>query len=282
MTDIEDPATAPPPVQELGRQLEAERVRPRPRRPLGYRKNEIPTNICSSKTLGRLESGSYRGVKVGTVLELLRFYETPHQRVDHIARLAEAARAGDWCSVYSNAVNDRGWFLQQCEDAASYLCYHSALAIPSLIHSEAYYRMIADTTKVFLRWDVDIEEGLEFRMERRERWIASERPAMLLIGEAALTMGLGPARETILEDVQRVAALPFVEVRIMPLALGRYDLQPWSLNLFEYDGAQPPVINVESPRGGGFVDAATAQGRFFTEAFKIASASSITSEDFFT
>lgn len=281
MTDIDDPATAPPPVQELGRQLEAERVRPRSRRPKGYNKNEIPTNICSSKTLGRLESGAYRGVKVGTVLELLRFYETPHEHADHIARLAEAARAGDWCSVYSNAVNDRGWFLQQCEDAAGYLCFHSALAVPSLIHSEEYYRMIRHTTKVSFRGDIDWDQGLEFRLERRERWIASERPAMLLIGEAALTMSLGPEREMILADVQRIAALPFADVRIMPLSLGRYDLQPWSLNLFEYDSGQPPVINVESPRGGGFVDASASQGKFFTDAFKFASASSITSEEFF-
>jgi len=281
MTDIEDPAKVPPPVQELGRQLEAERVRRRPGRPTGYRKNEVPTNICSAKTLGRLESGAYRGVRVGTVLELLRFYETPHQRVDHIARLAEAARAADWCSVYSSAVNDRGWFLQQCEDAASFLCYHSPLAVPSLIHSEAYYRMIERTTAVSFDGDINWDDGLEFRMERRERWIESGREALLLIGEAALTMGLGKDRDVILADIKQVATLPFADVRIMPLVLGRYDLQPWSLNLFEYDGDQPPVINVESPRGGGFVDASTSQGKFFTDALRLASAKSITAEEFF-
>ncbi|KPC71005.1 hypothetical protein ADL26_16580, partial [Thermoactinomyces vulgaris] len=116
--------------------------------PDGYKKADIPRDICSEKTLSRLESGRYRGVKVGTVLNLLRFYQTPHEQVDHIARLAEASRARDWCAVYGGAIDDRGWFLQQCEDAASYLCYHSVLSIPSLIHGEAYYRMLADTTEV--------------------------------------------------------------------------------------------------------------------------------------
>nr|WP_281243613.1 Scr1 family TA system antitoxin-like transcriptional regulator [Glycomyces sambucus] len=183
--------------------------------------------------------------------------------------------------MYSNAVNDRGWFLQQCEDAATFLYYHSPLAIPSLVHSEAYYRMIRGTTAVSFDGDIDWDDGLEFRMERRERWIESGREALLLIGEAALTMDLGPDRDLILADLKQVSALPFADVRIMPLALGRYDLQPWSLNLFEYDSEQPPVVNVESPRGGGFVDANTSQGTFFTGAFKLASAKSITAEEFF-
>jgi len=139
MVDFEedDGPPAPPPLQELGRQLEAERIRPRPRLPKGYAKTDVPTDICSAKTLGRMESGRYRGVKVGTVLNLCRFYRTPPDQTDHIARLAEASRARDWCSVYSNVVEDRGWFLQQCEDAASYMCFHSGSNIPSLIHSPA-------------------------------------------------------------------------------------------------------------------------------------------------
>lgn len=281
MTDIEDPAKAPPPLLELGRQLEAERIRPRPGLSQGYRKTEVPRDICSSKTLGRLESGRYRGVNLGTVLKLLRFYQTPHDHADHIARLAEAAKARDWCSVYSNVILDRGWFLQQCEDAANYLCYHSCLTLPSLIHSEPYYRLIERTTKVPFEKDIDWEDGLDFRMERRERWIASERPAMFLIGEPALTFDLGPDREAILDDLKTVAALPFADVRIIPFSASRYDLQTWQLNLFEYDDGRQPVINVESPRGGGFVPADTQRGRFFTDALKEASAISMSSEDYF-
>jgi hypothetical protein len=165
-TEEEGGPPAPPPLQELGRQLEAERVRPRHRLPNGYKKADIPRDICSEKTLSRLESGRYRGVKVGTVLNLLRFYQTHHEQVDHIARLAEAARARDWCSVYSNFIEDRGWFLQQCEDAASYLCYHSGIAVPSLVHSEAYFRMIERTTRFSIYGEIDWDEALEFRMER--------------------------------------------------------------------------------------------------------------------
>jgi hypothetical protein len=59
---------------ELARQLVSERTRPRQYRPHGYQKTEIPRDICSTKTLSRLESGRYRGVNLGTVLKLLRFY----------------------------------------------------------------------------------------------------------------------------------------------------------------------------------------------------------------
>ncbi|MCH7229707.1 hypothetical protein L0U85_02355 [Glycomyces sp. L485] len=55
MVDIEEEGgpPAPPPLQELGRQLEVERVRPRPRLPKGYKKSEVPRDICSEKTLSR-------------------------------------------------------------------------------------------------------------------------------------------------------------------------------------------------------------------------------------
>ncbi|WP_156926050.1 Scr1 family TA system antitoxin-like transcriptional regulator [Glycomyces arizonensis] len=282
MTDIEDPTLAPPPLLELGRQLEAERIRPRSRLPRGYTKTDIPSDICSTKTLGRLESGRYRGVNLGTVLKLLRFYQTPYDHADHIARLAEASKARDWCAVYGNVVEDRGWFLQQCEDSASFLCYHASLAIPSLIHSKAYYKMIEHTTQVSFAGDFSWEESWRFRQERRQRWIDSERPAVFLIGEGALRMDLGPERDAILDDLREVAALPFADVRIIPFSAGRYDLQPWSLNLFEYDGDEQPVINVESPRGQGFIAADTQRGKVFRDAFKLASAESIPAEDFLT
>jgi hypothetical protein len=265
---------------ELARQLVTERTRPRQYLPKGYQKTEIPRDICSTKTLGRLESGRYRGVNLGTVLKLLRFYQTPHQQADHIARLAEASKAHDWCSHYATVLEDRGWFYQQCEDSASYMLFHSFSALPSLIQSPAYYRMIRDTTEVVFEGEFDWAEGLEFRMARRERWISSARPAQFLIGEATLALDLGEEKGEILADLRQVAMLPFADVRVIPFSAGRYDLKSWSLNLLEYDDGEETVINVESPRGSGFVPFDSARGRFFSGAAKAASGKSIALEDF--
>lgn len=265
---------------ELARQLISERTRPRQYLPKGYQKTDIPRDICSTKTLTRLESGRYRGVNLGTVLKLLRFYQTPFERFDHIARLAEASRARDWCSHYATVLEDRGWFYQQCEDSASYMVFHSFSALPSLIQGEAYYRMIRNTTEIAIEGEFDWDEGLHFRLTRRARWIGSERPAQLLIGEAALSIDLGPEREEILADLREIAALPFVDVRIIPFSAGRYDLQDWTLRLLEYDGGEETVIDVESPRGSGFIPVDSSRGRFFTGAAKLASGKSIALEDF--
>jgi hypothetical protein len=280
MTEEDDPTPGPPPLMELSRQLIAERTRPRDRLPRGYNKNDIPRDICSPKTLARLESGRYRGLNIGTVLKLLRFYRTPAGHTDHIARLAEASRAYDWCSHYASVLEDRNWFYQQCEDSASYMVFHSFSVLPSLIQGPAYYRMIRDTTVIAIEGDFDWEEGQEFRMARRDRWIESERPAQFLIGEAALALDLGPEKDEILADLRRIAALPFADIRIIPFRAGRYDLQSWTLNLLEYDDGEETVINVESPRGSGFVPVDSARGKFFTGAAKVASGTSIALEDF--
>jgi hypothetical protein len=248
--------------------------------PKGYQKTEIPRDICSSKTLGRLESGRYRGINLGTVLKLLRFYQTPYEQADHIARLAEASKTHDWCSHYAGVVEDRGWFYQQCEDSASYMLFHSYSVLPSLIQGRAYYRMLRDTTRIAIEGEFDWEEGEEFRMARRERWIESERPAQVLMGEAALRINLGPTKDEILADLREVAALPFTDVRVIPYDAGRYELQSWSLNLLEYDDGEETVINIESPRGSGFVPVDSSRGKFFIDAAKLASGMSIALEDF--
>lgn len=265
---------------ELARQLVSERTRPRPRLSKGYQKTDIPRDICSPKTLGRLESGRYRGINLGTVLKLLRFYQTPYEQADHIARLAEASKAQDWCSHYATVLEDRNWFYQQCEDSASYLLCHACSVLPSLIQGRAYYRMLRDTTRVGIEGEFDWEEGEEFRIERRERWIRSERPAQILVGEAALRIDLGPTKDEIIADLRQVMALPFADVRVIPFSAGRYDLQTWILNLLEYDDGEETVINVESPRGAGFIPFDSPRGRFFTGAAKLASSMSIPLEDF--
>ncbi|GAB3998607.1 hypothetical protein GCM10029992_24880 [Glycomyces albus] len=249
MTESDDAIPGPPPLMELARQLISERTRPRDGWPKGYEKTEIPRDICSSKTLSRLESGRYRGLKLGTVLALCNFYRTPPDLADHLANLVKAARARDWCSHYASALDDNGWFYQQCEDNASYLAFHSSARIPSLIQGPAYYRRIRDTTNVDFDEAPDWERGLEFRRERRKRWIESERPALFLIGEATLAVDLGPEKEEILADLHEIAALPFADVRIIPFSAGPYELQAWTLRLLEYDAGEETIINVESPGG---------------------------------
>lgn len=282
MTESDEAIPGPPPLMELARQLISERTRPHRWHPKGYEKTEIPRDICSPKTLSRLESGRYRGVKLGTVLALCNFYQTPPDLTEHIANLVKAARANDWCSHYASVLEDRNWFYQQCEDNASYLAFHSFSIFPSLMQGAAYYRLIRDTTEVPPEEDFDWEEGLEFRMARRERWIRSERPAMFLLGEAALAIHLGPERDEILADLRKISALPFADVRVIPFRASRYELQPWMLNLLEYDDGEETVLNVESPRGSGFIPFHSTRGKFFTDAFKAASGKSIALEDFLT
>ncbi|WP_284075266.1 Scr1 family TA system antitoxin-like transcriptional regulator [Glycomyces harbinensis] len=279
MTDGDDDFASSPPLTELAQQMIYERTRPRPRKPTGFKKSEIPGSIASTRTLDRIESGTYRGMGLGKILELLDFYDTEHQQVDQIKRLVRAAKADDWCSVYSDAVDDKGWFYQQREDAASDLFFHSGFALPSLIHGEAYYERIVSTTEVHMA-EVDGSQNPGFRLERRRRWIASERPAQLLIHQAALTIDLGPKADEIHADLRKMVTLPFADVRVIPFNVGRYDLMGYDMSLLEFDGGGESIVQVESSRGSGLIKADSARGKFFIDAYKRASAKSIPAEEF--
>lgn len=278
MTDGDDFKSSPP-LTELAQQMIFERTRPRPRKPNGFKKSEIPRNIASARTLDRIESGSYRGMSLGKILELLDFYETGQEQVQQIKWLVKAAKADDWCSVYSDVVYEKDWFYQQREDAASDLFFHSAFAIPSLIQGEAAYRRIVDTTEVRMT-ERDSDQTANFRMERRRRWIESERPAQCLMHEAALTLDLGPEKEEIFADLRKIVALPFADVRVIPFSVGRYDLINYDLSLLEFGGGEESILRVESTRGSGLIAADSPQGKFFIDAYKRASAKSIPAEEF--
>lgn len=280
MTDGDDFVSSPP-LTELAQQMVYERTKPRPRKPAGFKKSEIPGNICSTRTLDRIESGTYRGMSLGKILELLDFYGTEHTRVEQIKRLVKAAKADDWCSVYSDVVDDKGWFYQQREDAATDLFFHSGFALPSLIQGEAYYRRIVNTIEVRMA-ELDSSQDASFRMERRRRWIDSERPAQFLIHEAALTIDLGPESDEILTDLRKIAALEFTDVRIIPFRVGRYDLMTFDLSLLEFEGDEETIVKVESPRGSGLIAADSTRGKFFIDAYKRASTKSVPAEEFLT
>lgn len=251
---------------ELGHQLIAERTRSRPGKPKGYAKTQIPKNICSDRTLLDVEEGRKQTVKRGFVRDICAFYETRQDLIENLVKLADATYMDDWTEAYAGVVDKDGWLYQQREDRASRLTFHDSTAIPSMIQPRSYFEMILTTTRVsFEDTGVDWDKAIRFREARRSRWLKSKRPVLCLIGEAAFALNLGAeATEDLREHVLGLSKLPFVDIRVIPFAAGRYDVMGWEVSFLEFADGGEPVIRVASPRGAGFVSAHSNRGKFFS------------------
>ncbi|TWJ14543.1 hypothetical protein LX16_0228 [Stackebrandtia albiflava] len=271
------------PAIELGLQLRTERLRPRPGKPRGYSKEEVPRHIASSRTILDIENGRKRTVKSGTVRDLCAFYRSDPDLIEHLALLAQATREDDWTNAYGSVVDRDSWLYHQLEDRAARLKFHDSTSIPSLIQPKSYVEMIRDTTVVNLELtETDWEKAIQYRLDRRARWLASKRPMTCLIGEAAIAMHLNnDAKRELRQTMLELARLPFADVRLIPFSAGRYDLLGWELNLLEFDNGEEPIIRTRTARGAGFIAADSPTGNVIRRAFAQAARMSIPVEEYY-
>ncbi|ADD43964.1 hypothetical protein Snas_4317 [Stackebrandtia nassauensis DSM 44728] len=229
-----------------------------------------------------IEKGRKSKVTRGMVRDLCAFYETDRALVERLVTLARATYMDDWTDSYAGAVDKDDWLYQNREDRAAKLMFHDSVFIPSLIQPASYVDMMERTTKATVD-KLDYEQAKQFRMNRQERWIASRRPMTCLIGEAAFSLKLGDGvDEDVRSHVLKLARLPFAEIRVIPFAAGRYDLLGWEVNLLEFGSGEEPVIRARTARGGGFVSATSRRGRFFREAFPLATEVSVPVKEYLT
>lgn len=271
------------PAVELGLQLKAERERPRPGRPKGFRKADVPRDILSSRTLLDIEEGRKRKVTRGMVLDLCNFYETDRQLGNRLVNLASATYTDDWTASYAGAVDKDGWLYQQREDRAARLLFHDSNFIPSIIQPQSYIEMIARTTTVPEMPDINWRNDLAYRLNRTKRWIHSRRPMTCLIGEAAFALNMGEDASTDLRGyVLELAQLPFADIRVIPFARGRYDLMGWEVSFLKFAHGEESVFRAKSPRDAGFVTINSQRGKFFGSAFQHAAELSMPAKEYLT
>lgn len=181
----------------------------------------------SAATMSRIETGA-RIPRARDVRELCRFYGVAdEEQVEELAGLVAGARATAWWEEYSVVNRDYGKFIGY-EEAATRVDQFENANIPALLQIKAYgewyfrtaYRLNAESTLTAGQ----IEERLKVRALRC-RNLANRSKSLIcriVMDEVVLLRTAGEAgimKEQIRHLVE-VSAEPWVEIRILPVALG--------------------------------------------------------------
>jgi transcriptional regulator with XRE-family HTH domain len=201
--------------------------------------------------ISRWENGE-RVPKPTDVARLLTIMQVTGPRYEEILDMAIGRHDPQWLAVSLPDQRQQLAALIEFEATATTITEFSPLLIPGLLQSAGYVRAIMTGGGVPVN---EVEERIATRLNRRKVLIRKDPARMVaLVGEAAVRELIGGRRVMIeqLRHLQQMAALPNVEVLIIPLELGWHPGLEGPFLLIESEEIDT-VVHVENRRSGLFL-----------------------------
>lgn len=263
--------------RHLGRELRA--LRERSRR---TREDVAAAAIASVAKLARIEGGS-TPVRPGDVRELCRLYGASQDTADTLAAMAQGANREEWWERLD--VKAQRWFkvYLSLENVATRLCVFEPMVVHGLFQTAEYAREVEratlpDTT------EADLDRYVAVRMQRQQRLFGRDESPLIevVLGEPALASRVGSAdlMAAQLARLQECAAMPTVDVRVLPLNTGPHPGYHGGFTLLAFDDpADLPVVYVESYDAARYLEA-PAEVAEYRRRFEIVRAQSVSLQEF--
>ncbi|WP_028648974.1 helix-turn-helix transcriptional regulator [Nocardiopsis sp. CNT312] len=207
--------------------------------------------------LSRFESGVHP-IRRGDVLALMDLYgvEDKNQRDMLITLTGELTRTG-WWERYSkdnvwNSTIDFVWL----ESRAHSLRMFTTNTVPGLLQTEDYARslMLVANRHSTKR---EIERWVSLRMERQQALDRDEPlQVSVILDEAALRRQVGGPQimAAQLLRLSESAALPNIEIRVLPFNVGAHASPDGPFTLIKMADPFPAVAHIESPAGSIYLE----------------------------
>lgn len=201
--------------------------------------------------ISRWENGE-RVPKPTDVARLLAIMEVTGPRYEEILDMAISRHDPQWLAVSLPDQRQQLAALIELEASAKALTTVSPLLIPGLLQSAGYVRALMTAGDVPTG---EIEQRIATRLNRRKVLMRKD-PVQLtaLVGEAAVRELIGGRKVMIdqLHHLQQMAAMPNVELLIIPLEVGWHPGLEGPFYLIE---SEDTVVQVENRRSGLFLHA---------------------------
>jgi hypothetical protein len=261
--------------------LAQERVRPRPGKPSGFSKADIPNDVVSRSTYNKLEAGTYAKIKPAMISEIMNFFESDDELIKKVRELAKATHEENWWDAYRPGITDYNWLRIQRQERASHILSHHNTVIPTLAQSIELLEALFESLKTTVELDeVDLDAAFRLRLDRLERWEDSEQPLTCVIGEAALKIDLGPGVAQAQErHLLKLHELPHVEIFVVPFSAGRYGVMTYEFDILEFDDGQESLVCVMG-LNDRYLTPGSRPGRFFRDGLTEAENKAITIKEY--
>jgi transcriptional regulator with XRE-family HTH domain len=205
----------------------------------------------SLSKLVRIEAGTV-SISTNDLRALLGLYGV-HDRdlIGELLELARASRQRMWWSGYRNVLSQAYLEFIGFEADASEIRYYHPTVIPALLQTEAYARAIIPQGAVRELEPEDVESLIDVRLTRISEVHGRPDPPELItvLDESVVHRiigGRGVMREQ-LRHLVELAARPYVDVRLLPLAVGAHPGLYGSFALLDFvDPADDTVLFLEN------------------------------------
>lgn len=205
----------------------------------------------SMSHLSRVER-AHVGVRLPVVKVLLATYGADAETVAYLTEVAKEASQRGWWHKYVSSIPEQYATYIGFEAEADQVWSYDASTVPGLLQTEEYARAMFHGGVTRYSED-EIARRVEVRVQRQEI-LTRDDPAKLriVLDEAVLRRQVGGP--TTLDDQLRriveVAALPHVDVQVMPFAVGAHPGTPGSFIVLGFaEPSDPPVVYIETMAG---------------------------------
>lgn len=213
----------------------------------------------SMSHLSRVER-AHVGVRVPAVKALLGAYEADAETAIQLIDIAREATQRGWWHRHARAIPDEYATYIGFEADASQIWNFEVISIPGLLQTEDYARAVLRGGIARLS-DAEIDRRVEIRLRRQERLRQPDPPAVwFVLDEAAIRRRVAGA-ETMaaqLRHVTEVAALPHVDVQVIPFGVGAHPGTPGSFVVLRFpETTDQDVVYIETMAGALYQETGT-------------------------
>jgi transcriptional regulator with XRE-family HTH domain len=204
----------------------------------GLSLDDAADRLDKSRTaMFRIEKGETRA-DVHLIRSIMDVYDRFEEGLLDAARVAMKP---SWFTAYG--VQDMGYI--DVETEASRVCTCPAMALPGLLHTEAYIRALFERVHR-RRSPRQIDNDVKVRLIRKQRLTSEDNPLELfaLVDEAALLREFGGPevmREQLLHLVE-MSALPTVTLQVLPLRGGPPNAMDGPFTLLTFPDPDEPDL----------------------------------------
>ncbi|WP_039800291.1 helix-turn-helix domain-containing protein [Nocardia araoensis] len=235
------------PRRQLGRALRDAR------QANGYTLEQVAEVLeISRSSLARLELGQNEKIKVRDVEFICEYYGLPEERIEYLKSLAVQARVRPWWEDFRDLVRPGFNTYLQLEAIATGLHFYQPLAVPGLLQTEDYARVMAATPPP--NAPEEVEQRVALRMRRQAILTRRHKPlpAEFLLHETVVRTVVGSDRDmsSQLRHVADIGTRDNVSVRIVPFSAGfpaGLPIPPYIILDFPRD--EPSVVYTEGAIG---------------------------------
>lgn len=221
----------------------------------------------SSSKLIRIEKGVV-GISITDLKALLFHYRvTDSDRVDELVEMARDGKKPAWWQAYKDIYGQQFLNFLGLEASSIRIKQFQARVIPGLLQTRGYARAVISS---YREDEERIERGTQVRL-RRQELVSIDGPDMVfVIDEGALRRQVGGAevmREQLLR-LKEAAALPNVDVRVIPFSAGALKALTSSFTLFQISEDETDfVLLIELPDEDILVEEFTDQIKEYLSIF---------------